>query len=104
MIIIMIMLLLLLNNCNKDINNLLILNKGSDINVDLLIGAVYGDIKKVVESLKNGANINCRNEHNATALIHTSSRGHIEVAKLLIEKGANLNYQNDDGKTALIKT
>ena len=60
-----------------------------------------GDIKKVSELLRSGANVNKAHEPgNMTPLI-IAAENDITVVTLLIKQGAHPNWQNQQGKTAL---
>lgn len=52
--------------------------------------------------IKNGANLDLKNENGFTALIYAARYNHIRIAKLLLERNANLDIQSKIGKTALI--
>lgn len=66
-------------------------------------------IKYVKELIKYNVDINyveCNNGNNGqktnrTALILASSRGNLDLVKLLIENGAKINYTNPNGEDAL---
>ncbi len=58
----------------------------------------------VAESLINwGANPNIKDVNGNSPLILASSKGNIEIVKLLIKANAKLDEQNNSGNTALIK-
>jgi len=67
---------------------------------DLSVAAAQGDIGKISELLKNGANINETDHAGNTPLYYSVRRGHPEVARLLIQNGANVNPFNLWGQTA----
>ena len=73
---------------------------------NLLIGAVYNDLKLVQASLKNGSNVNTRYSRETwkgdTPLLIAVDRGHIEIVKFLIDQNADINAIFEDGATALI--
>jgi hypothetical protein len=60
------------------------------------------DLEKVREFIKNGVDINSKDEYGNTALILAAGGGHTQIAKELIANKADLNLQNTDGSTALI--
>lgn len=51
--------------------------------------------------IKNGANVNARQQQGYTPLHSTAHNGKAELSKLLIESGAHVNAKTDDGKTPL---
>ncbi len=62
-----------------------------------------GDIETVRRCLENGVD---QNEHpgmprEASPLMRAASKGHLDIARLLLEKGANINFSDGDSFTAL---
>ena len=65
-----------------------------------LIDAVKtGNLELVVNSIKNGADVNATDSDGYTALMSAAFGGHPEVAKLLINNGADVNATDSDGHT-----
>ena len=60
------------------------------------------DTENVKLLLKNGADVNTRDEQDMTALMWASERGHTEMVKLLLENGAHVNAKDVYGYTALM--
>ena len=54
--------------------------------------------------IKNGADVNAKNNDGNIALISASNRRHLEIVKLLIKNGADVNAKDNDGMTALMWT
>lgn len=64
--------------------------------------AYYGNIEAVKSFLEDGTNINAKDDkYGATPLHEAASRGHIEIAKLLISKKANVDSKGKYGETPL---
>lgn len=67
-----------------------------------LLDACYnGNDMLAAQLLKEGANIEARDENNATPLILAASSHQVDTVKLLLDKGANVNAKENTGKTAL---
>lgn len=81
---------------------------GEQLNSDFRIAAGMGQLERVQDLLKQGAEINSpgpstsRVPGGVTALMLAATRNHLPVVKLLIEKGANINQSDNGGGTALI--
>jgi len=60
----------------------------------------YGSTLEVL--IKHGANIEARDEENATPLMRAAELGQTQVVHALLEKGANVNANDRDGNTALM--
>lgn len=67
---------------------------------ELLNACRNGDIKTVVKVI-DSTYIEYKDDNGDTALTLASSKGHLEIVKMLLKKGANLNHQNRLGDTAL---
>jgi ankyrin repeat protein len=64
---------------------------------ELIIAVSSGDIKKVVELLSSGADVNVTNKNNETPLHLAAWKGYAEIASLLLKHGANVNAQENTG-------
>ena len=62
-----------------------------------------GDAVKVAEAIRNGANVNARNNIGSTALIYAAYEGHTETARVLLQNGADVNARDNSGETALME-
>ena len=85
--------------------------KLGQLNIDFTINsfinhASRGDIFAIKLFLDAGMNVNAKGDYNNTALIATSSGGHTELLKLLINNGAKIdkNDKNKDGNYILRST
>ena len=61
---------------------------------ELWAAARTGDAAGVTGALEKGADVNAKTRYGATALTFAADKGHLAVAKLLVEKGADLNVQD----------
>jgi energy-coupling factor transporter ATP-binding protein EcfA2 len=68
---------------------------------ELIMAVSNGDIKKVVELLSSGADVNVTNKNNETPLHLAAWKGYAEIASLLLKHGANVNAQNYVADTPL---
>lgn len=65
--------------------------------------AVYNDDLALVERLlKAGANVDARNDYDATPLSEAAITGNVKVLRALLAAGANVESPNADGQTALM--
>ena len=60
------------------------------------------DYERVIELIKNGADINLQDDYGNNALMFAAARGHTEIVKALIAAHTNLNLQTSNGNTALM--
>lgn len=61
-----------------------------------------GNVVEVKEAIKNGANVNAKNNYGSTALMHATVIGYTETTELLLKHGADVNAKNVIGWTALM--
>ncbi|WP_164522222.1 ankyrin repeat domain-containing protein [Halocella sp. SP3-1] len=72
-------------------------------NDELINAAKSGEVEEVKKLIKNGIDINARNDLGNTALIETIKEGDCKIVKILLEAGAGVNIKNDHGQTALME-
>jgi uncharacterized protein len=76
----------------------------SDVMVDWMPAIIKfskkGDRLQVWKLIESGANVNAKDYSNNTALIWALCKGHVEIARFLIEKGADVDARGTT--TALI--
>ena len=65
-----------------------------DAKDEFFAAARKGDVAAVKAFLDKGMDVNARSPYGATALSFVSDKGHIEVARLLIERGADVNVRD----------
>jgi ankyrin repeat protein len=68
----------------------------------LLIAADEGDVERVKELLKGGANVYQRARGGETALMIAASQGHLPVSEVLIKEGLDVDMISAHGLTALM--
>lgn len=73
-----------------------------NINNKLLDGIRLNDDIKILDLLKQGADINCKNDYEWSLLMVAILYDRKEITKKLIELGADINMTQYDGKTPLI--
>ena len=66
---------------------------------ELLKAVERGDVGKVEELLKRGANPNTKDEKGRTPLHYAAAMGHLDIAKLLLERGADPSARDKYGQT-----
>lgn len=71
-------------------------------NQEFLKAVELGNIERVKELVKKGANVNFRNSQGETALIWAAKEEQTGMALILIALKASLNAQDAEGNTALI--
>jgi ankyrin repeat protein len=69
----------------------------------LLEAADKGRVSELQRILKEGADVNDKDDEGETALMHAAASGHEAIALVLLGKGALVNERSRRGETALIK-
>jgi ankyrin repeat protein len=65
-----------------------------DQNEEFFAAARKGDAAAVKAFLDKGVDVNAKTRYGATALSYSCDKGHVDVAKLLIERGADVNVKD----------
>jgi ankyrin repeat protein len=74
----------------------------ASLNAGLFRSIRAGDISGVENLLRQGADVNARQEHGATPLMYAALYSPAPCMQLLLEKGADPNAKNKFGATALM--
>lgn len=74
------------------------------MDAQLIQSVKSGDVENVRHLLKEGANVNSRDEDGLTVLMLAAFAGNLDMVNALIEAGANVNLCNEQGWTALSKS
>ena len=74
----------------------------TNIDEELLSAAEQGDIPRVRDLLKRGADPNYKGKDGATPLLWAAAAGNHELVRLLLDADANCNDQDSLGQTALM--
>jgi ankyrin repeat protein len=69
---------------------------------ELIRAAALGKHRRVISSLKTGANVNAHDTHGRTALHWASQEGHTTTVKLLIKHGARVDLLDGRGFSPLM--
>ena len=62
-----------------------------------------GDLAKAHSLLRNGADLNCRNDEGMTLLMRAAGLGKLDMVEMLLQMGANVKEKDAQGWTALMK-
>ncbi len=69
---------------------------GNPLGRELLNMAEKGDLARVKELIKQGANIYIKDSWGCTPILEAALKGHLEIVKLLIDCGAEVNVVNKE--------
>jgi len=75
-------------------------SRGPEGSTPFMYAVLYADVPTLARLLKMGADVNKRNDANATALMWAATN--LEKTRLLLEHGADVNAKSDDMRTALM--
>ena len=69
---------------------------------DFIALCKLGNPRSVEEAIKNGTNVNAKDNDGWTALMRAAWEDHAEVVEVLLKHGADVNAKNNKGMTALM--
>ena len=78
------------------------MTKQERLNNELIDIAEYGNLEIVKNLIKQGADINAKDDDGNTVLMWSSREGHLDIVKFLIDKGADIEIKNSNGESALM--
>jgi uncharacterized protein len=64
--------------------------------------AASGDVKSLLETLSQGADVDGRDKEGRTAMINAAWRGRGEIVKILLDRGADIEISDNRARTPLI--
>lgn len=67
----------------------------------LVDAADNGNLQTVVDTLREGENVDIQGDFGATALMRAAYKGHTHIVELLLSIGADVNIKDEGGATAL---
>lgn len=70
--------------------------------MEVMYATIEGNMSRLEKALKNGADVNCKNEFDATPLMLAAWNARDNFVKVLLKNGADINARTKDGETALI--
>jgi diguanylate cyclase (GGDEF)-like protein len=73
----------------------------SKLDLELIVAARAGNVKRVKGLLHSGANVDARDNRGNTALIEAAFFKYPDLVKLLLDSGADIDAGNNAGDTAL---
>lgn len=73
----------------------------NNLNLQLYLASIKGDLQKVKELVEKGANTNAVMDFEQTPLMVASIKGHYAVVKYLLSNGADTKIVTNDGKAVL---
>ncbi|KAF8114540.1 hypothetical protein N665_0036s0068 [Sinapis alba] len=73
---------------------------------ELKIDAIHefareGEIENLLKSIESGIPVNAKDSEGRTPLHWAIDRGHLDIAKLLVDKNADVNAKDNEGQTPL---
>lgn len=74
-----------------------------ELEYGLSVAAMEGDVNKVADLLKKGADPNFTNGRGVTVLLEVAGAGLNQVVQVLLENGAKINFQDKRGMTPLME-
>lgn len=67
------------------------------INKELLVAARCGDRISCDRAIRRGAEVDARDKHGYTPLMHAAERGYPDIVDMLIQQGANVDAKDFGG-------
>lgn len=73
---------------------------------ELKIDAIHefareGEVENLLKSIESGIPVNAKDSEGRTPLHWAIDRGHLDIAKLLVDKNADVNAKDNEGQTPL---
>ncbi|WP_353286446.1 ankyrin repeat domain-containing protein [Wolbachia endosymbiont (group A) of Crataerina pallida] len=75
--------------------------KQLDLDKELLIAAEKGDLEKVRESIRRGANVNIQDRQGWTPLFWAIQKNNFNIIELLLDNSADIKVKDNEGWTPL---
>ena len=75
--------------------------KQLDLDKELLTSAEKGDLEKVRESIRRGANVNIQDRQGWTSLFWAIQKNNFNIIELLLDKSADIKVKDNEGWTPL---
>uniref|UniRef100_A0A1J3JWF1 Acyl-CoA-binding domain-containing protein 2 n=1 Tax=Noccaea caerulescens TaxID=107243 RepID=A0A1J3JWF1_NOCCA len=74
----------------------------NELKIDAIHGfAREGEVENLLKSIESGIPVNARDSEGRTPLHWAIDRGHLDIAKALVDKNADVNAKDNEGQTPL---
>lgn len=67
---------------------------------ELMVACANGDMRRAIDLLSYGVDVNARSRNGSTALMYAARNNQIELVKTLLSHGASIDVKNHNGSTA----